>query len=355
MNHPRNLRSFSAVRLAALIAVVLAAAPDVHGRELLAPAARPAPIGDPRLPHLAEHVRGASAAHVQSFARIALTEMIREHEEALAGAWRSRARSAEEQAKLGRWAAATRGYLERLVAMLEALDWTQASVSRSHDGVIQVRVRGHGVVVSSVYIRTPERLEGRIVDAFCARRDCSFLAAFEAAVAEERMSGESASAAKRVVAPAAGDTPRRRGEHGWSFGDGRLAVFTPGEGLHFMFSDLKERAAKERACRTVADELGQLARRLAAVKRGGHTIDWSLLRIDGLADGKVHRVVLDARGTFTRLPLPALAASPSLLRLALPWLEARAEGKSAEQFFPRAELFLGDLLSGAEVGMDGGA
>jgi hypothetical protein len=290
------------------------------------------PAPKSRYRHLVESLPELTADQRNAFALVAVEQMLREHDEQLAGLGEETPRTARERRKHLRWASATRRYaaeLERFAAGLAAGAAT-VEIQRSAEGSVYLYLDRRPLVVTSMDLRRPETLEERIVEDWCARFDCVFLDDLQAATALEPPAGTS---------PRPASAARAR----WLFGDRGVPTFATSDGLVFEFDEIDDREHKQRLCLEVAAELRVAAALIMRAEREGYGVDWEAVGVVPGSGGA--RLVLDRHGTFVRANLPRLALAPGLLASARPWLRARLAGKTYEQRFVNAERALGPLLA----------
>lgn len=278
-----------------------------------------------RYERLVEELSSRPLTEMEEFARIAVEQMLVEHEEALANLQDQRVSSVKAARKQVTWGRATERFLEQLdqVSSMMASGEVIIEVEGTPAGEVYVFVDDQPVVVSSLNLEEPQLLEERILDAFCVQFDCTGLEPVEPV----------------RVQPAYQPGTRA----GWSFGDGMASTFRTRDGLSFMFLDLRNRARKQQMSVQVAEELRLIAGLLGKASANGYAIEWSSLRLEqGPGGRQPARVVFNARGTFVRAKVPALTAAPDFLEIGRAWIRATAAGEPYEQSFPRADLFLQD-------------
>ena len=284
---------------------------------------------------LVRYVEMGSAQERLDFAHYAIVQMAMEHEQALAVAVHEQPGTLKKLAKQRRWIAATQRYLEQLATTLDAVGLAaDVPVFARSAGEPTIVVDGRPLLVSSMDMKSPEKLGEGIVAAFCRLRRCDFLQAPAAPSVQVDTSAPST----RI-----GTVPR------WSFGDGAYAVLRTGAGLNFMFADVTERVTKERICMALSEELQTLSDRLIDAEAAGYVVEWSRVRIVD-EDGR-QKVYVDGQDNFVRMQLPLLSRAESVLRVASPWLAARMRGESVIQYVPSADLLLKQVLTEHTAGV----
>jgi hypothetical protein len=112
----------------------------------------------------------------------------------------------------------------------------------------------------------------------------------------------------------------------WSLAQLEPPTWHSEEGVNCEFAEYVRIVEKEQVCRDVIADLQGLAVALRTVQRSGERIEWRRLGLQAGATGGPHRVVINGRGDFVEVFVPALAASPVDWRESGRWLEARVQG-----------------------------
>jgi hypothetical protein len=276
-----------------------------------------------RLDELAVALRDAPAAQRADFARAALAQ--------LATAYATEAVRARREARLRggapdlrRWAAAVDAHARKLAILGETvIDSTPVHVALNPDNSIVMVVDGTPVEINGPRSRDQVTLERAVMEHFCSQSPCADLISTSAPSEPEDFAGSA--------------TPH------WSFSAGSGPVCRSQDGLEFRFQDSRDLRRKRDACARAVAELRSLASKIADYRASGRPVQWSHLAIRRLPGGDSHLVELDRGGGYVELYLPLLARTPQLLRLARPWLVARASDldhelvvRDAESLFPAA-------------------
>ena len=268
-------------------------------------------------------MEGSQTAH-SDFARIAISSMIAEYQDDLAELKVVRLKNEKRQRKRDRWAAGTRTYVDSLIDTFASME--AASSVRVLEGVAgsaAIQFERTLLPVSSMYLGGQDAFGEHVVGIFCQYHSCVEL---------DNLQPAHSVAAKNP-------TPK----HGWNFTTGSVAAFETGDGLIFLFSNVKDRVSKERVCLDIAKDLRTLGQRLLTVHRAGHSIDWEGLRIT--SDTHPPQVIVNRHNLYLSLSLPALSQVKGMLRTLTPWLQASVAEQSFRQYIPNAELLLGVLLT----------
>jgi hypothetical protein len=148
--------------------------------------------------------------------------------------------------------------------------------------------------------------EQRVASRFCERNVC------------ENLPGITGRMATAGIAPSS--TAR------WSFSDQPGPSYNTEGELEIQFTSIADLRWKRTACAAVSGDVLFLAERIALERANGTLLDWNAIAIHPRAGGDIDRVVLNERGEYLLLRLPALSAVPEFFRLVLPWLIARMGG-----------------------------
>lgn len=261
------------------------------------------------------------------FARVAMSEMAREHEETLARVRTKSGSKAEDRAKHARWLARMRPFIDDLHLLVEDIDFGAAvDVIVLADSSVQLVIGERSVIVNPLDINRPEFLESRIVDEFCALYYCNFSGAAP---------GEGL---ERAYDP--GTSAGR-----WRFAQGAGTTFQTHDGLQFMFSSVQDKSDKERVCLLIARELRLVVEQIRHAADSGYFVDWRYVHVRNEAATREQHVVINKNGDFIPLALPGLGKAQGALATALPWIEGQMRGEALPLSFPRAEVLLRKLLA----------
>lgn len=303
--------------LPGVAALLLAAAVPLPGRA----AAATAPADGGALGRLAVVLQHESQPLRVGFATLVLDEVIMAYELEFERLSEPGQVSRREYAKQSRWAGALARFLDELYTAREELDnGALVEILVQPPAAVQLLVGERVVPVSAPRIDDPEALQTSIAALFCDAFAC----------------GPDILDPPRPASSTSGD--------GWSFGDGFGSTYQTADGLGFMFSDVRQRARKEQACRQVRDDLLRLVEALTVRRDAGAAVDFDVLRLENASAGTAPRVVLSRSGASLNLLLPALARVPGVLEVARGWVQARVEGRAHRQLFPRADILLAGLL-----------
>jgi len=263
-------------------------------------AARPAGGLAALVPHLA----AATAAERIVFVRSAVAELDDAYRRLLAG-----------HRGGPRWTAATLAYTRQLArAATAAAAGAPVAVLTDRGGTVRVIVRGTPLrqfMISSPRAGGAHALEQAILRRYCRTVACSGAPAGRSAVADLVRADD---VTARLPAPDRAPV---------------LPATAPaGDGLACATAAQPHGRLLTSACQALLAELRQLADALAIATRRGLTVDLAALR-PPRRHGVQHQVIVNRRGEFLALALPALARAPESWAAAQPWLRARLAGKVA--------------------------
>lgn len=280
-----------------------------------------------RLEAWVPHLANASAASRAAFAEAAALE--------LAAAYRAAARAAGSDA--GRWAAATRAYVQRLEAAARAArTGAPVRVLADPDGSLRVvvgRRPARQFSIAAPRAGGTAALERAILEHWCGRDACAAPRSAPATAARALPFEIEAPMVRVPGAPAVAAPPPRP----------RYAAHLPTgrDGLACASGGRPHARLVELACGALATDLNRLAVALHGAALRGIELEWERLA-PPRRSGTVHRVVVNGRGEVVTVDLPALARAPEVLRAVLPWLAARLAGEvRAQALDPPAALIYG--------------
>ncbi len=260
------------------------------------------------------------------FATIALEKMIAAYETELEELSAPGSFSQKELRKRMRWAKAVNQYLDYLYAFDEIIKQAPlVEIIADQPGPLQLLSGEFLLPVTTPRIARPEQLENDIIQAFCHDYPCD----------------------PRALEDPAAQPPASRLHSGWSFRAGSGSIYQTADGLNFVFSNVRNKAAKEKFCLRISGQLRLLGDALALALRRGQSVDWQFLKLKPGVEGDYQWVLPAAHTPGLRLVLPELAMAPEVLNIAKPWIKARLEKERIEQYFRDADRLLVRLIQGA--------
>jgi len=242
----------------------------------------------------------------RDFALVAIAEMVTTYENEADLARRESRRDIDGR-DARRWSIAVRRQASEMAAFaLGMTESTPVSVGITQYDRVFVIVDGALVILTNPRMDEQIVLEQRVAARFCDRNVCGDLP------------GVNRRPDMSVETPVA--TPR------WSFSDHAGPVCNSDNGLEIQFASASNLWWKRPACAAVIGELGALAGEITLERDNGTPLDWNSIAIQPHAGSDLYRIILNERGEYLLMPVPALSAVPEFFQLALPWLSARTDG-----------------------------
>ena len=288
---------------------------------------------------LANDMKVRSAQDLADFVRIALEEMAGLYEEEARRSGTSKAGKSISY----RWTDTTMTYANDLYRAADKIDEAVSiDIAIDDTGELMIVIDGRPYLVSSPVLDKPLLLDQRIIDRVCQEISC-------AAQSPEQLHAEN----RRAIIIDAD----------WVITAGRPPEYVTSDGLHFVFSDLHNRSAKQIACLKLIKELELLAGSLRDAAAKGVTMDPDQLTIQSLYGSYDYRVRLNQFGDTIYIKLPELNHAGDWITQLWPWLHAQLEGLKIEHYL-QADAMLSytlkktntriDPLSAPGEGKDGG-
>jgi hypothetical protein len=250
---------------------------------------------------LALNLRRVPRAIRADFAAVAVAEAM-----ALYRLESARTQGAGKGSKLAGWSRGVDGYVAQLSAFEAAITpHSQVNIQLGADSQVYLQTHGAVVILSSPRAHQQELLEQRITRHFCSQYPCDSL-----------IEGYTAASHNAVET-----LPH------WTFQISPIPSCSSGDGLELLFADNVDLLKKRDMCKQLFTDFARLAAGLATQAERGVVIDWGFFRVEAHPGMALDRVTLNARGDVIELALPAVAASPSMVKRALPWLISKAENQ----------------------------
>jgi len=246
----------------------------------------------------------APAAVRRDFATRLIAALVAAYEDELDPALLAHRVDGPGHRKLARWQQASAPLLNdlrRAQAALAAAQRVEVQMDRQQQ--ILLRIDDRLVWVAWPRISTQVRMERELAVEFCRHHDCA-------------RAGD------------AGTEPAPM--HGlWVLSQGRHPAWEHTNGLRCEFTSLADRADKEALCRAVVGDLQHLGAALRLAVRRGEPIDWDHLALQPEPDALRQRIIVNARGDYLQLDLPALAGHALDWAAVGIWLRAQVHDQSA--------------------------
>ena len=268
---------------------------------------------------LANDMKARGGEDLVDFVRIALYETAALYEE------EARRSGASEAGKslAYHWTDSTMSYANDLYQAADAVNSTTSIDITSDDtGELMLIINGRPWLLSSPVLDKPLMLDDRIIDRVCQEMSCD-------AVSTEFAEGEY----KRVITIDAD----------WVIAGNRPPEYVTSDGLHFVFSDINNRSAKQIACLKLIKEIELLVDSLRNAVTRGVTIDRDKLVIQSLYGSYDYRVRLNQFGDTIYIKLPELHHVQDWTTLIWPWIRARM-GDNKDDLYLQADSMLSYTL-----------
>jgi len=280
---------------------------------------------------LATTISRGPAAERAAFARTAILTMADQYWQEIGKVRSQPHRDPAHRRKTSRWSAATLEYLDRLYDTADLIDeFTLVAILAGAGKSVNLFIDGAPVVLSGPRISDPDALGRQIVKEFCRLHAC----VLDTLVGHET---------KRSVRDRDVSDGSRSG---WSFADGAGTTFVTDDGIHFMFTSLKDRERKQKAAMALMQDLRNIAAALMDASDQGYDIDWDRVRLSDSPVAGEHKLIVNRRGDYLRLRIPSLGRSAGFFRTSLSWVKARVEGRNLTLYVPGAEHVVAPLLEG---------
>jgi len=127
-------------------------------------------------------------------------------------------------------------------------------------------------------------------------------------------------------------------EAAWSVTEENTAEYVTSDGLHFLFANLENRSRKQIAILKIIKEIKFIAETLKDAKSKGIPIEWGSLSIKPFFGSYDHRISLNPFGDTVYIKLPELYRVHAWQDKFMPWIQARVEDKTYEQYLDGDEI-----------------
>lgn len=273
--------------------------------------------------YVARQMQSRPNSDLAQFAKVSLNEMAYLYEEEAIRAINERPLDRKRISKLYRWSYSTIEYARHLHAIAESINvGTIVELYYGGLGDLIFTVYGLPYIINSPLIRDPGELEKRIIDRFCNYNNCD-LEFPELQLEPKKIN---------IVI-----------EAGWHINDKSHPEYVTRDGLHFIFSDIKNRSHKQEVCLNIIKELKLIAGVLRETYDKGVFVDWDNLNIESSVDGSYDRLVINSSGDSIIIDFIELAKMPDLAALTSPWIKAQVENMPYKQYLYGDDLFASEI------------
>jgi len=267
---------------------------------------------------IAEQLQTGSSQDIAEFARISLYEMAGLFEEEATRSFEGETIDIKEGARLNRWRRETLAYAQHLYHVADSITpLTHVELYIENTGELYFIIEGDPFILTSPLIRNPKVLDERIINSICQVKSCD----------PDILSYYEKENTRTITVQAS-----------WVMTDKNAPEFATIDGLHFIFSNIKNRSVKQIACLKVIKEMRLIADTLKDANNMGIYIDWDSLNIKPLYGSYDYRIAINHFGDSIYIKLPELHHISGWQNLVAPWLRAQVEDKEYQQYLYADEL-----------------
>ncbi|MBM2830418.1 MAG: hypothetical protein HW411_1208 [Gammaproteobacteria bacterium] len=228
------------------------------------------------LNQIAEKMQAGTTQDLADFARISLHEMAGLFEEEAMRTFNGETVYIREGTRLNRWRSETLSYAQHLYNVADTITpLTSIKLYIENTGELHFVIEGDSFILSSPLIRSPKILDERIINSICRVKSC------DPDVLTHNMEENT----RTIIVQA-----------NWEIIEGNAPEFVTIDGLHFVFSDVKNRSAKQTACLQIIKEMRLIADTLKDAHDRGIHVDWDILDIKPLYGSYDYRITINRYG-----------------------------------------------------------
>ncbi len=272
------------------------------------------------LSNIAMQIQSKGAKDLTEFTRVSLNEMSSSYREESIRARHERLPGEKKRQKLYRWSYSTLEYAHYLQKISDSIDdETQIILNVGNTGELLFIINGLPLIVNGPLINRPDILEKSIINTFCSFKNCD------------------------LEYPLVQREPIKKSiniKAEWRMDEKNKPEYVTNDGLHFIFSNIKNRSHKQELCLNIIKELRLIVYALKEASDKGIFVDWNSINIELDAKDSNSRLVINDFGDALTLNLIELSKVPELTKLTLSWIKAMVEKKSYQQYLYADELFI---------------
>jgi len=275
------------------------------------------------LSSIAMQMQSRTDNDLMEFTKVSLHEMSTLYKEESIRAGREYPSTKKKRQKLYSWSFSTLKYAHYLQEILESIDTeTPIELHIGNTGELLFIINGLPFIVNGPLINRPDIIEQRIINTVCSYKDCDV----------EFPGLQQKSRKKNIIIQA-----------GWRMDEKKQPEYVTDDGLHFIFSNIKNRARKQEICLNIIKELKLIVHALKETSEKGIFLDWDSMHIESDAEHAYYRIIINAFGDAVIVNLMELPNIPELTKLSLSWIKARVESKPYQQNLYVDVLFAGEV------------
>ena len=216
----------------------------------------------------------------------------------------------DEQASQASWRAGTLNYVQRLEqALFDANQGATIYIAQEVDGSVRFVVESEQIMFHAPRLSEQGELEATLVDHYCLKAFCE--------TAKDTVEDKTRAEMQRLTGH-------------WEFSSNTKPSYTADDGLKCQFQDQRHLTLKREACKSLIYELRFLAEALKALRVQGARIDWDRIGVTGSGKAAPNKVTYNRQHDYFHARLPNLWRAQPLLRMAIPWIQARTMGHIRE-------------------------
>lgn len=257
---------------------------------------------------------------LMDFVKVSLYEMAGLYEEE---AMRSDEVSIKDGFRFARWRNQALEFATNLYHVANLIDInTTIEVDIDNAGDLQILIDGKPYILNSPQIAKPQILDERIINHLCSMRYCD----------PEQLAVQQNKFNRTIVIEAE-----------WNVTEENMPEYVTRDGLHFVFTNLENRSGKQIALLKIIREIKFIAETLKDAKNKGVPIEWESVAIKPFFGSYDHRISLNPFGDTVYIKLPELYRIHGWQEMVLPWIHARVDEETYEQYLNGDELLAAPL------------
>ena len=224
----------------------------------------------------------------------------------------------EQQANQASWRAGTLNYVRKLEQALDNVErGANIYLTQEADGSVRFVIAGEQIMFHAPRVSDQGGLEASLVDHYCLQKFCR--------PAEDTVEDKARAQMENLSGH-------------WEFSSKTRPSYTAGDGLKCLFQDQRHLTLKREACKSLIYELRFLAEALKALRAKGSRIDWDKIAVSGSGKASPNKFIYNGKREYFHARLPNLWRAQTLLRAALPWIQARTLGNVREFAFEPPDI-----------------
>jgi hypothetical protein len=131
----------------------------------------------------------------------------------------------------------------------------------------------------------------------------------------------------------------------WKISETGKPEYYSEEGLHFVFSDIKDRKKKQKISLQLMRELRLISDSLIEISNKNISIDWEVLRLEHISGTYGYKLIINQFGDSLAVELVYLGKIDTLLTETISWMQSRLKDETYQQRFGNADILLSELMN----------